>query len=140
MSDSEYEYETDSTEDSEGSEVTYTSFEAALASLTERLAELDAGLDSMQATTQVFEKPVANIAIAAFTNPRVLEVGSFRATKFRVYSVAKEFLHLPHHIATFSEICAAIRQALRTRKEEVEKMWGARDFLGVLQNITDIIE
>lgn len=144
MSDSEYdtEYDSDySDESSVGSgdtdvtEATCTSLEAALADMTARLAQLDQALDTTAATTQTLEKPVTTVVISAFTNPRVLESAPFRATQFRVKPAAKELLNLRHHTVTFAELCAAIRQVLRGGT-----VLGASDFLGVLQCIPDIIE
>ncbi len=140
--DSDYEYDSDaSDDDSDGSEATYTSLEAALAEMTERLHTIDAGLESMTGATQSLEQPMTAVAIQSFVNPRVLETAPFRQTRFRLRRDAKEFLGMPHHTVTFAELCAAIRLALKTKpKEELESMWGTVDFLGVLQRMQDIVE
>lgn len=144
---SEYdsEYETDSDYDSEtsGSEetgVTYTSLEAALAEMTSRLAELDEGLQTMSDVTQGLEHPVTTVAIASFTNPRILETAPFRNTKFRLHHDAKEFLETSHHTVTFAEMSEAIRRAIRNKKEEVKRKWGTTDFLGILHNLPSLVE
>ncbi len=139
--DSDYEYDSDESDDSDCTEVTYTSLEAALAEMTERLHEIDAGLDSMTGATQSLEQPMTAVAIQSFVNPRVLETAPFRQTRFRLRPAAKVFLGTPHHTVTLAELCAAIRLALKTKpKEELESMWGTVDFLGVLQRISVIVE
>lgn len=147
MSDSEYdseyeseydsEYEGSESDNTEGTEATYTSLEAALADMTARLAELDGGLDAMTSATATLEQPVTSVAVSAFTNPRVLEIAAFRATKFRLKHAAKVALGTPHHIVTFSELCAVIR---KMKKEDLEAVWGTSDFLGVLKRLPDIVE
>jgi hypothetical protein len=132
--DMEYETET------EGSEATFTSFQAELEDMIAGLLQLDNGLSAIAETTQTLEKPLTTVAVQAFTNPRVLEAAPFRQTKFRLLPAAKTFLHLPHNTILFAELGAAIRQAIRERKTEVEEMWGTSDFLGILRRLPEIVE
>jgi hypothetical protein len=134
--DSEYEGSSEYTEETEGTEATCTSLEAALAEMTARLAELDGGLDSMAATTATLEQPVTSVAISAFTNPRVLECAPFRSTKFRLKHDAKMALGTPHHTVSFTELCAAVRKTLAIKGDVL----GATKFLEVLQRLSDIVE
>ena len=138
-SDSEYTTDSEATGATGATELTCTSLEAALAEMTNRLAELDEGLTAMATTTKILEQPMAAVAISAFKNPRVLESAPFRATKFRLRPAAKTFLRTPHHTVTFAELCAAIREAIECKKQKVEAMWGTSDFLGILQRLPDII-
>ena len=146
---SEDEYEDDGSEASEASnggsegsdsETTYTSLEAALMEMTDRLAELDAGLHSMATATGNLEQPVASVAVGSFTNPRVLESAPFRLTAFRLLPEAKAFLGCPHHTVEFRTLCTAIRKVLREKPDEVDRLWGTTDFLGVLQRLSQIVE
>ncbi len=135
--DSDYEYDSDESDDSGCTEATYTSLEAALAEMTERLQAIDAGLDSMATTTQSLEQPMTTVAIQSFVNPRVLETAPFRQTRFRLRKEAKEFLGMPHHTVTFADICAAIR---KKPAAELESMWGTAHLLGILQRLSEIVE
>jgi hypothetical protein len=151
MSDSEYESEYESEYDSEdceydtdastgsketdATEATCTSLEAALADMTARLAELDHALDTTTTVAQTLEQPVTAMAVSAFTNPRVLEAAPFRATKFRLKPAAKILLDAAHHTVTFAELCAAVRKKLTEGD-----VLGASDFLSVLQHLPEIIE
>ena len=148
MSDSEISYDSGSDSSSEsgsdsanesGSEFTYSSFQEALEEMMAGLMELDEGLQTVAITTQVLEKPVTAVAVGAFTNPRILESAPFRKTKFRLLPAAKSFLGV-HQTVSFAELCAAIRQAIRERKTEVEEMWGTADFLGILQRLPEIVQ
>ncbi len=151
MSDSEYEsdydsddYEYDSdgsdettgSEETEATEATYTSLEAALADMTSRLSELDHALDTTTTVAQTLEQPVTAMAVSAFTNPRVLEAAPFRATRFRLKHDAKVLLGTAHHTITFSELCAALRKKLAMDGNVL----GASDFLAVLQHLPELIE
>jgi hypothetical protein len=151
MSDSEYESEYDSDDyeyDSDGSdattgsdeteatEATCTSLEAALADMTARLAELDHALDTTTTVAQTLEQPVTAMAVSAFTNPRVLETAPFRTTRFRLKHEAKVLLGAAHHTVTFAELCAAVRAKLAAEGNVL----GASDFLTVLQHLPEIIE
>ncbi len=138
---SEYESDYDSEYvDSSDTETTYTSLEAALMEMTDRLAELDTGLESMAVTAGQLEQPVAAVAVGAFTNPRVLEAAPFRGEPFRLLPAAKAFLGCAHHTVSFGDLCEAIRKALRDKPVSVEQQWGTTDFMGVLQRLSDIVE
>ncbi len=134
--DSEY---TDGSEDERGTCATFTSFEGAMAELGVQFAALDTELGDVANQIQTLEKPVATVAVSTFVQPRVLESAPFRQTKFKVRTTARHVLGLPA-VASFAEVCAALRTQLRERKEEAESMWETTDFLAILQKLNDIVE
>lgn len=152
MSDQEYddndsEYDSEHDEEYDGSDVgsdaetciTFTSFEGAMATMYEQFATLDTELGEVATQISTLEKPVATVAVSTFVQPCVLESAPFRQTKFKVRSTARHVLGLPP-VATFAQLCEAIRNQLRNRKEEAKLMWGTTDFLAILQNLNDIVE
>jgi hypothetical protein len=144
MSEDEYTSEDESEYDSEYETdadtcVTFTSLEGAMAAMYEQFASLDAELGEVTQHITTLEKPVATVAVATFVQPRVLESAPFRQTKFHVRSTAKHVLSLPA-VATFSELCKAIRIQLRERREEAESMWETTNFLEILQKLNDVVE
>ena len=147
MSDYEYEYEDDSEyEDeyeTEGSDaescVTFTSFEGAMTAMYEQFASMDAELGEVSHHISTLEKPVATVAVSTFVQPRVLESAPFRQTKFRVQPAAQELLGI-REVATFAELCQAIRVQIHERREEVERVWGTSNFLEILQQLDKFVE
>lgn len=152
MSDTEHEYEDSEYEDSEyddseyetegsdaGTCITFTSFEGAMTSMYEQFASMDAELGEVANHITVLEKPVATVAVSTFVQPRVLESAPFRQTKFRVRPTAQEVMGLKE-VATFAELCQAIRVQIVERKEEAERVWGSTNFLEILQQLDEIIE
>ncbi len=139
--DSEYDEDEDYGSDvgSEGTCITFTSFEGAMAAMYEQFATLDTELGEVANQISTLEKPVATVAVSTFVQPRVLESAPFRQTKFKVRLAARELLGLPQ-VATFAELCQAIRIQVRDRKEEAERMWGTTAFLTILQQLHEVVE
>jgi hypothetical protein len=122
-----------------GTCITFTSFEGAMAAMYEQFATLDTELGDVANQIMTLEKPVATMAVSTFVQPRVLESAPFRQTKFKVRLAARELLGLPQ-VATFAELCQAIRIQVRDRKEEAERMWGTTVFLDILQQLHEVVE
>ena len=147
VDESEYdseEYEDDSEYDSDagsdaGTCITFTSFEGAMAAMYEQFACMDSELGDVSNQIHTLEKPLATVAVSTFVQPRVLESAPFRQTKFRVRPAARELLGLSE-VATFAELCQAIRTQIHERKEEAERVWGSASFLQILQQLPEIIE
>jgi hypothetical protein len=116
---------------------TYSSIQRALESFTDRMAAMESVLDGVDSRLHEIEQPLSVASLGRFTQPTFLESSPFRSTKFRLLPEARALFGLDHGTVSFAELCTAIRS---TAKEDLERMLGVSDFLGVLTRLDKIIE
>ncbi len=134
---------------------TYLSIEEALETMAKYLQEFCEEVDTVHSTIQTMEKPVTSVALAAFSQPRVLESAVFRKERFRLKETAKTLLDCKHVNTTFGGLCSHIRAYLFANKlvdsvgrvqlnEEFQKLLGTEDssvsFLWILQHLHCFVE